>query len=108
MISFTAAHQTRGLDNYAVLRYATADYSTQFRYSQAGYTTEMLGIFWRASLAATGVCLTNRVANQRNVRLVAQLAVFPYRQYCIVPPKSKRIADCQIYFLLARFIWDVV
>jgi hypothetical protein len=35
MISFTATRYTGGLDIYAVLRYATADYSTHFRVSQA-------------------------------------------------------------------------
>jgi len=37
MISFTKPnYYTRGLDIYVVLRYATADYSTHFRYTQAG------------------------------------------------------------------------
>src|ERR1044072_116550 len=54
---------TGGVDNYAVGRYATADYSTHFRYSQAGWITEYQVYFLRASMAVCLICLTNRRAN---------------------------------------------
>src|SRR5690349_21543708 len=96
MISFTATPKLLhwGPQYHAVLRYATADYSTHFRVSQARFATETHSLIvsfsrcFRASLA--------------------KLTISPYCQYCIMPTKAECVTDRQIDFLLPSLVRDVI